>query len=412
MDEPRISRSILLAIVLALTLFATATIARAEGKTHAILLNSGGGYTTNDPRYDAGLAEVYGALKARGVFPHDIHIISGNGNPDGIRSKEWSNKNPAHPTTLDYGRKDKKSAASLRSLNRVFNELVKNVKLRDQVVIALTGPATKERLSADTKLKLYSGETLSVHELQNYLKKLPSGSAKVVITDTSFGADFVKLNVKNSCGFSAFSSDQPGPLQQNYFKQFSETLKKDGATFRVADLRSNETGRDSLALWIEGVSREIKTPVAQICVDCTVQAGQAVASALEKGLARESRNLASVVSLEEMADVLIKEKPQYYDGDLKERVAYFSEESYASRLKKIRDSKTKYSQDLKRAQQNRAAENEGNRLREEKVKILTEEKALEKRYRDLLNELKFVLSAAPAQLQVYSEKKRCSQNAL
>ncbi len=412
MDEPRLPKSILLAIALALTLFATATIAHAGGKTHAVLLNAGGGFTNNDPRYDANLSEVYSALKARGVFPHDIHIISGNGSPNGVRSKNWFDKNPADPTTLDYGRKDRKSAASLRSVDQVFRTLAKSVKSNDQVVIALTGPSSKERLSAHTRLRLYSGESLTVKELQNYLKKLPSGSTKVVLTDSPFGADFLNLDVKNSCGFSAFSSDQPGPLSQTYFKQLSETLKKDGATFRVADFRANETGKDSLAVWIEEESQGIKNPIAKICVDCAVESGKNLASALEKGMERESRSLASEASLEDMADVLVKEKPRYFDGDLKDRVAYFSQESYASRLKKIRDAKNKYAQDFKRAQQNRAGENEGNRLREEKIKILSEERALEKRYRDLLNEMKFVLSAPPAQLEIYREKKRCSQYVL
>jgi len=412
MDEPRLSKSIILAIALALTLFATATIAHAGGKTYAVLLNGGGGFTTNDPRYDAGLSEVYGALKARGVFPHNIHIVSGNANTNGIRSKDWFDKNPAKPTTLDYGRKDRKTPASTRSLDRVFRDLAKTVKPQDQVVIAVTGPTIKERFTGETKLRLHSGETLTVRELQNYLKKLPQGSTKVVLTDTAFGADFVNLNVKNACGFAAFSEDQSGPFDQSYFKQFSETLKKDGATFRVADLRANEAGKDSLALWIEDQNRNIKNPIAKVCVDCAVQAGQAAASPLEKGLARESRSLASNSSLEEMADVLVKEKPRYFDGDLKERVHYFTEESYTARLKKIRDAKSKYSQDFKRAQQNRAGESEGNRLRDEKVKILTSEKALEKRYRDVLNEMKFLLSAEPVQLSGYLEKKRCSQNAL
>lgn len=409
MEEMKLPRSILLAIILALTLFASASIARAEGKTHALLLNGGGGFTSNDPRYDKSLSLMYDSLKARGVFPHNIYIVSGSGAPNGIRSQNWFDKNPANPSPLDYGRKDKKSAASERSLDRVFKELANKVKSQDQLVMIITGPSVKERLSGDTQLKLQSGESFTVRELQNYLKKLPPGSTKVVITDTSFGADFVKLDVKNACGFSAFSADQVGPLSQSYFKFLSETLKRDGATIRVADFQANETGKDSLALWIQNELKSVKNPLAKICVDCKVQAAQ---SALERGLAQESKSLTSDSSLDEMADVLVKEKPRYFDGDLKERVAYFTEASYASRLRKIREAKSKYPQYLKRAQQNKAGEGEGNRLREEKVKILTAEKALEKKYRDLLNEMKFALSASPAQLEVYRDKKRCSQHAL
>lgn len=431
MEDHRLPKSIAFAILLTIVLFAHASIARSDdtktGRDFALFVNGGGSFQTNSSAYDARLGQLYQTLKGKGVPKDQMTVLSGNGKKDGVRQEKWTEKEPDSSVSFDYdgdGKDDVKSDATRGSLESAFSDLSKKMKAGDHLTLVITGPSKKEMLSGQVKLKLW-GKDVDAKDLGALLKRLPAGATTTIVTDVPFGGDLTDLTSPAVCVLSEHGGKEVGNKPSKYLTEFSKVLSREGATLLAAHRRSTELGSHSLAKFVEQQLAEQERKPASggaPCLACEV--AKMKDSPVGKALRKENRELSKESPVEELAEVVRKDRATYYDGDLKERIAYFDQQSFESRMKAIQQKKKKISEEREAAfrsylngemgknrPQMEAAQRRADDLKKEIAATSTEEKNLKARYEQLKDELRLILSATPEQTEAYVNLKRCEAHA-
>jgi len=163
---------------------------------HVIVLGAPHNEKSYYSAFDRNVINYYRTFSSLGLKRDQITILNGNG-----QNSFQNTKVKDHAALVKGIHQDNRKVegnAKKATLKKKFQELAKTLKAGDHFSLFITGHGSLK--NGKTYIQLWGEETLTVGELKEYLKLLPSGVIKHISGNTCFSGELVALtNEPNTC---------------------------------------------------------------------------------------------------------------------------------------------------------------------------------------------------------------------
>ena len=411
-----------------------------SAETYAVILSGGYNLENNHYRYYQSTSDMFHAFQSAGIKRENITTLYADGGKDLNTVKTETVEDERNPWTLFITKKTKeiktyiappvsfegddkkdiKYPANSQSISQTFDQLAKDVKAGDNIVLYITDHGNRY-----DGIALWNGDTYSTAELRQQLNKLPDGVQVQIATNICFGGQLLELTSPNVCVVS--NSDEKRittsyTTHDSFTEGMAKKIKESHAKFnkgisfleifeagRASDHPENKVHLTSLDYFIEMESIIPKTTNEN--ATCINQ--ESPISSIEKDISEMIDFLKKIPdsdksfhekALQKKLD-LIKENLNSFSNQYSQRIRFI----YLNEIEKIK--KTWATLSEKEKEEKRPFYTEvAEKLKAEDDKQFKNISGLEADQKRVLAELRFLKNATPDQLEKYYSIKRCLEH--
>lgn len=211
-------------LYLLVILFHHLSQAQTSGTSHAVIISGGLDQANNFTRYYKNTQSMYSAFLKHGIPEKNIRALFGDG---GFKGKDSYGINPK---TMKYelfnpdfdlngdGTRDIKYSASTDGIKNAFNNLKKQAKPGDNIILYIT-----DHGDTDGNVVLWNNERWSVTDIKNLLIQFDPSINIQVVTNMCFGGKLMELTAGNICASSNVDQYHESTSESD-FDQFTESF--------------------------------------------------------------------------------------------------------------------------------------------------------------------------------------------